>query len=224
MKEYDPSEFLPLSGIQHFAFCRRQWALIQLDGVWEENLRTAEGRILHENVHDPERAESRGKMFVSRGMPIHSRTLGLSGECDAVEFHKSASGVPVRGREGLWQPFPVEYKRGSPKPDDRDEVQLAAQAICLGEMLGCPIPRGALYYGETRHRQSVEFTPDLLERVRQYAEEMHRFAERGCLPSPKPSKSCNACSIKEICLPKLAKIGSAKAYNDENLGKGGDLA
>lgn len=219
MKEYNESEALQLSGIQHFAFCRRQWALIHIDGAWAENLRTAEGRILHENVHDPYRSESRGEFFVSRGMPVFSRTLGLSGECDAVEFRRSADGVPIKGREGRYLPFPVEYKRGAPKGDDCDLLQLAAQAICLEEMLCCEVPRGALYYSETRHRMQVDFTPELRERVQSCAAEMHVLFDRRSLPRPKPSKGCNACSLKEICLPKLIRIGSAKAYNDENLGK-----
>lgn len=222
MKEYNESDFLMLSGIQHFAFCRRQWALIHIDGVWEENLRTTQGHLLHENVHDPFRAESRGNLFVSRGMPVFSATLGLSGECDAVEFHKNASGIPIKGKDGLYLPFPVEYKRGSPKEDNRDAVQLAAQAICLEEMLCCDIPCGALYYGETRHRVSVEFTPELRELVRKYAEEMHEYFDRRYLPRPKRTKSCNACSLKDLCLPALTKVGSAKAYNDENLGRKGD--
>lgn len=207
-----------LSGIQHFAFCRRQWALIHIEGVWEENARTAEGRILHENAHDAYRSESRGEVVISRAMPVFSRSLGLSGECDAVEFRRSRTGIPLPRREGLWTVYPVEYKRGSPKEDPCDALQLAAQAMCLEEMLCCAVPEGALFYFETRRRQHVEITEDMRETVRRYAEEMHRYADRAWLPKPKRTRACKACSLKDECLPKLSRLPSARQYNEENLG------
>lgn len=218
--EYNEYSCLMLSGIQHFAFCRRQWALIHIDNIWAENSRTADGRILHENAHDAYHSESRGDVILSRAMPIFSGTLGLSGECDVVEFRRSAKdGITLNGRDGVYTVYPVEYKRGAPKESPCDMLQLTAQAICLEEMLGCTISEGALYYFETKHRTQVAITDELRDTVRKYAAEMHEYFERRYLPRPKRTKACNACSLKEECLPKLEKLRSAKAYNDENLGK-----
>ena len=213
MAEYREEDFLMLSGIQHFAFCRRQWALIHIDGVWDENARTMEGQLLHENAHDTYRPESRVKTVVSRAVPIFSRTLGLSGECDVVEYHLDPEGVPLTGREGRWTVCPVEYKRGSPKEDPCDVLQLTAQAMALEEMLSCTISEGALFYFETKHRQHVQVTDELRETVRQFAEEMHRYAERSYLPKPRRTKHCNACSLKDECLPGLGRLPSASAWN-----------
>lgn len=144
--EYNEDSYLMLSGIQHFAFCRRQWALIHIDDVWAENERTTEGKILHDNAHDAYRSESRGEVIISRAMPVFSRTPGLSGECDVVEFRKNAEqGISLRGKGGYYTVSPVEYKRGAPKESLCDILQLTAQAMCLEEMLCCTISEGALY-------------------------------------------------------------------------------
>lgn len=155
---YEEDEFLQLSGIQHFSFCRRQWALAYIELQWNENVRTVEGHLLHERAHDRTIAEKRGDIIVSRAMPVHSRELGISGECDVVEFHRSQSGIPLIGRDGLYQVVPVEYKRGEPKENDSDILQLTAQAMCLEEMMCCEIPVGYLFYGETRHRTQIDIT------------------------------------------------------------------
>ncbi len=137
---YNEEEYIALSGIQHFLFCRRQWALIHLEQQWAENLRTAEGRVMHERAHD-ESSEMRGGKLTVRGLRIFSRELGVSGQCDVVEFLSSDEGAPLAGREGLFLPYPVEYKRGSSKMTDADRAQLCAQAICLEEMLAVSIPK-----------------------------------------------------------------------------------
>ena len=124
--------FLPLSGIQHFAFCRRQWALIHIENLWAENVRTVEGNILHERAHDEAFTELRGDILTVRGLRIASQPLELNGVCDVVEFHRDPNGIPLHGREGRWQPYPVEYKRGKPKEDDCDQLQLCAQAHVPG--------------------------------------------------------------------------------------------
>lgn len=218
--EYNEESYLMLSGIQHFSFCRRQWALIHIDNVWTENDRTAEGRLLHDNAHDTYRSETRGEVIISRAMPIFSRTMGLSGECDVVEFRKTdEQGITLNGRDGNFKVYPVEYKRGVPKENPCDLLQLTAQAMCLEEMLLCTINEGALYYFETRHRTRVQITEEMRNTVRSYASEMHEYYEKRFLPRPKRTKACNACSLKEECLPMLQKIPSAKAYNDENLGR-----
>lgn len=221
--EYNEEDFLMLSGIQHFAFCRRQWALIHIDMLWEENLITVEGDILHEKCHDEYSSESRGEVIISRGMPVFSRTLGVSGECDIVEFRKAKNGITLNGKNGLYAVYPVEYKRGEPKTDNCDVLQLVGQAICLEEMLSCEISSGALYYGKIKRRQKVDITDSVKSEVRDMFKEMHEYYRKGYVPKVKPSKSCNACSLKNLCLPKICKIKSAKEYIAENLGVGDDL-
>lgn len=209
---YKEEEYLQLSGLQHFSFCRRQWALIHMEQQWAENLRTVDGRILHEKAHDGSICEKRGNLLITRDMSIHSPTLGISGNCDVVEFHREAAGISLPGREGLWQPYPVEYKRGTPKLTDADRLQLCAQAMCLEEMLCCDIPEAALFYGETRRREIVTLDADLRSRVRSLLEEMHDLYRRSRTPKVKPTKSCNACSLKELCLPKLMSKRSVTDY------------
>ena len=175
-----------------------------MEHQWAENYRTVDGSILHEKAHGGG-TESRGDLLIVRAMRIHSAVLGVSGECDVVEFHRSENGVTLQGRDGLWSPFPIEYKRGKPKPHDADELQLCAQAMCLEEMLCCQISDGALFYGEPRRRTPVAFTDELRQRVRDSLAEMHDYLRRGCTPKVKPQKGCSACSLKELCLPELMK-------------------
>lgn len=209
--KYSEEDYLPLSGIQHFAFCRRQWALIHIENQWAENERTVDGTIMHEKAHSGD-AESRGDVVIMRALRVFSATLGVSGECDVVEFHRDADGISLNGHDGLWQPYPVEYKRGKPKEHNADEMQLCAQAMCLEEMLCCTIPCGALFYGEPRRRTEVEFTPELRRAVEGSLNEMHDYYKRGYTPKAKPRKGCTACSLKEICLPKMAQRKSVAAY------------
>lgn len=214
---YDEEDFLQLSGIQHFAFCRRQWALAYIELQWQENVRTVEGRLLHEKAHDQDRREKRGDLIIVRAMPVHSRELGISGECDVVEFHKSEDGITIFGREGKYTVIPVEYKRGKPKESEMDALQVAAQALCLEEMLCCDIPYGFIYYGEIRHRETVEFTDVLRQKVKDMFAEMHRYYDQRYTPKAKRTKSCNACSLKDICLPMLDKKSSVKKYLDDKM-------
>lgn len=209
---YNEDDYLQLAGLQHFSFCRRQWALIHLEQQWAENLLTVQGQLLHEKAHDAGSRELRGDVLTVRGMRIHSPTLGVSGACDVVEFRRAADGVPLAGREGLWRPCPVEYKRGAPKAIDADRLQLCAQAMCLEEMLCCDIPEGALFYGETRRREIVPFSDALREQVRACLEEMHELFRRKHTPRVRPGKSCNACSLRDSCLPRLGRSRSVRAY------------
>ena len=201
---FNEEDWLQLSGLQHFAFCRRQWALIHIENQWAENYRTVDGALMHEHVHNQEFRESRGDLLIIRGLAVHSTRLGVSGQCDAVEFHRSPDGISLTGREGLWLPYPVEYKRGRPKENNADELQLCAQAMCMEEMLCCDIPEGALYYGEPRRRTAVEFTVELRRQVVDCLSEMHELYRRQYTPKVKPTKACSACSLKELCLPKLS--------------------
>lgn len=210
--EYQEEDFLLLSGIQHYVFCKRQWALIHIEQQWQENLLTVEGGILHERTHDSTIKEKRGSIIISRGMGVFSRTLGITGKCDVVEFHKKRDGVTLYGRVGKYQPIPVEYKRGKPKQDEADELQLCAQAMCLEEMLICTIPEGFLYYGEPRRRFRVTLDEELRKKVKRICKEMHELYEKRHTPKVKTTKACRACSLKELCLPKLCKNPSALNY------------
>ena len=209
---YSEDEYLMLSGIQHFVFCRRQWALIHIEQQWEENYRTADGRVMHRNVHDAGFHEKRGDLVISRAMAVSSQRLGISGECDAVEFRKDSSGIEIFGLEGRYSVTPVEYKRGQPKEDPCDEMQLAAQAMCLEEMLCCRIDTGFLYYGETHRRLKVEINEQLRQDTENALREMHELFRKRYTPKVKRSKACNACSLKNICLPVLCSQKSAKDH------------
>ncbi|MGB3915539.1 MAG: CRISPR-associated protein Cas4 [Dethiobacteria bacterium] len=200
-RTYEEDDLLPLSGIQHFAYCKRQWGLIHVERQWIENLSTAEGRILHQRVDDPYFIESRGHVKTVRSIPLLSKTLGLYGVADLIELYRSTS------NDCETQYSIVEYKRGKPKPEDWDEVQLCAQAICLEEMLGVSLDFGYMYYGETKRRHRVDFNESLRERVKTLAEEMHLLYEKGKTPAAEKSKRCKNCSVKEICLPKLSQLG-----------------
>lgn len=214
---YSEDDYLQLAGLQHFTFCRRQWALIHIENQWAENLRTVEGNLMHEKAHDYSFHESRGDTIIIRGVNIHSAILGISGQCDIIEYHKSDRGIPLSSKEGLWIPYPIEYKRGSPKENCADQLQLCAQAMCLEEMLCCEIHEGALFYGETRRREIVKFSSEMRQTVHESLSEMHNYAKRGYTPKVKPSKSCYACSLRELCLPKLLGRTSVKTYLSEAL-------
>ena len=205
-------EYLQMSGIQHFAFCRRQWALAYLEQQWAENLRTAEGRLEHARCHDEAFREKRGGLLTVRGMRVVSHRLRLTGACDVVEFRADPAGVPLQGQPGLWLPTPVEYKHGAPKESDADRLQLCAQGMALEEMLACEVPRGALFYQETRRREMVELTLELRQKTQAMADEMNRCFARGHTPKVKPGKHCNACSLKELCLPALCRRADAAGY------------
>lgn len=214
---YTEGELLQLSGLQHFSFCPRQWALIHLEEQWAENLRTTEGHLLHNKAHDCLQRERRGDTLILRDLSVCSHTLGLSGKCDVVEFHLSPNGVALHGEEGLWQPYPVEYKRGTTKEGDADRLQLCAQAMCLEEMLCCSISEGALFYGENRRREIVLLDDALRSQVEALSMEMHRCFQRRYTPKAKPTKGCNACSLRELCIPKLVRRKSPTAYLKEHL-------
>ena len=211
------NDYLMMSGIQHFCFCRRQWALIHLEQQWSENIHTIEGQLEHTRCHDESLTEKRGNLLIVRGMRVISHRLHLSGSCDVVEFHADPSGISLQKRDGLWKPVPVEYKHGHCKENNADRLQLCAQAMALEEMLVCEIPQGILFYEETRRREIVELTDELRNTTQKMADEMISYFARGYTPKVRPAKHCNACSIKELCLPKLYKQSDAAAYISEHI-------
>ena len=201
---YSEDDLLMLSALQHYLFCPRQCALIHVEQLWVENRLTAEGRILHERVHTAAK-ESRRKIRVEFDMPIRSLVYGLIGRADVVEFH-------LQG-DGIWLPFPVEYKRGRPKKDDSDRVQLCAQAICLEEMLGEDVPEGALYYGKKKRRTGVIFDENLRNKVMHTSQALHDLLDSKKTPPPVYGSRCESCSFVETCLPKTTgKKGTVQNY------------
>ena len=214
---YTEEDYLMLSGIQHFAFCRRQWAMIHIEQQWEENYRTAAGELMHKKAHDEGSIEKRGELLIIRGLRIASHELGLSGQCDVVEFHQREDGVTLFGYDGKWNPVPIEYKHGSPKENNADELQLCAQAICLEEMFQTAIPDGFLYYGENRRRSHVEFTESLRGEVKKISAEMHQLFQKGYTPKARYTKQCKACSLENLCIPKLQKVGNVREYIERSV-------
>ena len=207
---YTEDDLLPLSALQHLIFCERQCALIHIEQAWAENLYTAEGRIMHEHVHKEDHT-SRGSVRIEYGMPLRSLRLGLIGKADVVEFHCTVAS-PVSG-EPEWIPFPVEYKRGRPKKDDSDRVQLCAQALCLEEMLDVAVPEGALFYGKRRRREAVRFDESLRNQTEETAGRLHMLIQAGETPKAIYAKRCESCSLASMCLPKtLGKRTSVTRY------------
>jgi CRISPR-associated exonuclease Cas4 len=206
-------ELIPLSGLQHVQFCPRQFALIHLEGVWNENLLTAQGRVLHENAHDPFFTEKRGDTIITRSVPVVSHGLGVSGDADVVEFHRDEIGVELPGKKGRWRPVPIEYKRGKKKSGPEDEIQLCAQAMCLEEMMGVDVRQGYLFYWETRTRVKIELTNELRVSVTNAADRAHRIIKEGKLPIPdRPLKQCKRCSLIDVCLPESKEKKEASSY------------
>lgn len=201
-------DMLPLSGLQHLQFCARQFALIHVEQLWEENRLTAEGRLMHERA-DSEQDEWCDGIRICRGMRIRSLRLGLAGRTDVVEFHPT-------GR-GPMQPRPVEYKRGRPKPGPEDRVQLCAQALCLEEMLGQPVPEGDLYYGTQRRRQVIAIDAQLRAETEALAARMHGLYRDRMTPKAAYAPKCDNCSLLALCMPRSVCGKSARRYLNDQL-------
>jgi CRISPR-associated exonuclease Cas4 len=210
--KYSEDDLLPISALQHLSFCERQCALIHIEQQWAGNRLTVEGDLLHQRVHERE-TEGRPGLIAARGLRLHSLRLGLSGQADVVEFHASADGVPLDGRHGLWRAYPVEYKRGRPKPDRTDEVQLCAQALCLEEMLATSIGEGAIFYGQPRRRREVRLDASLRHETEQLAERLHELIASRRTPAAVYEAKCRNCSLLSLCMPTAAvRQGSVAAY------------
>lgn len=217
---YNDDQMLMLSGIQHYMFCPRQWALIHIEQQWGENRLTVEGRLQHEHVDNPAYRQKNGDVITLRAVHVASHSLGLYGITDAVELLPSdsaADSITHPRYPGFWKPYLVEYKRGHHKPDERDEVQLAAQVICLEEMYGIHIPEAALFYHETRHRESVTIDESLRQLTYELSEAMHRTFESGHTPEAEVRRGCRSCSLIDICAPELTKKTSVAYYLKKTL-------
>ena len=205
---YADDQLLAISGLQHFAFCRRQCALIHLERIWTENYLTADGRVMHERVHEGD-PETRGDLRTVRGLSLVSRRLGLVGVADLVEFHRdAASSLTLPGFSGTWRVYPVEYKRGKMRRENHDQIQLCAQALCLEEMLNTRIPEGSLYYGQTRKRTIVSMSEELRHETERIAMKFHQLMEMKSLPPPDKQAHCKSCSLADECMPELCASAS----------------
>ena len=209
---YTEDDLLMLSALQHLLFCERQCALIHIEQLWFENRFTAEGRVMHDRVHSSGR-ESRGSVRIEFSVPIRSFKLGITGQADVVEYHltdmqnvnilNEKRAMPGKRKvKKIRLPFPVEYKRGKPKKDNCDRVQLCAQAICLEEMTGIAVPNGALFYGKNKRRQDVVFDETLRNETIDAAIRLHELVKSGKTPAPVYAKKCDSCSFFDICIPK----------------------
>jgi CRISPR-associated exonuclease Cas4 len=205
---YDEDDLLPLSALSHLLYCERRCALVHLENQWAENKFTALGERLHEKAHQEGQTESRGSVRIARGVRLRSLRLGLAGKADIVEFHLlDVDGVPegpgaaLSDVPGLWQPFPVEYKRGRPKRNRCDEVQLCAQALCLEEMMAVAVPAGALFYGATRHRFDVAIDATLRSETESAAVRLHALMASGVTPRAAKEPKCDNCSLLGVCMP-----------------------
>jgi CRISPR-associated exonuclease Cas4 len=226
---FDEDDLVPLSGLQHLLFCERQCALIHLENQWAENKLTALGERLHERAHQEGLTESRGSLRIARGVRLRSLRLGLAGKADIIEFHRvdvdaapaaaaEGQGVPLPDAPGLWQPFPVEYKRGRPKRNRCDEVQLCAQALCLEEMLGVAVPAGALFYGATRRRFDVVIDVSLRSETEAAAARLHAMMASGVTPRAVKEPKCDNCSLLGVCMPgATGPARSAARYTQDAL-------
>ena len=216
---YTEDELLMLSGIQHFAFCRRQWALIHLEQQWGENSLTLEGNWLHRNVDDPYSMERNKDTVLLRSVAVVSYQLGLYGIADLIELRPALTQentITIPKYSGCWSPYPIEYKHGKPKPDETDEVQLCAQAMCLEEMYQIHIQNGAFYYGQIKHRLEIGFTEDLRHKVEEYTMQMHQLYESGVTPKANYQSKCRSCSLNNLCFP-ARHACDTKQYLDQLL-------
>jgi CRISPR-associated exonuclease Cas4 len=204
---YTEDELLPISALQHLAFCERQWGLIHLEEAWSENYLTAQGNVMHEKAHNEE-TESRGDLRIARGLKLRSLKLGLVGQADVVEFHKVAQeekGIAISGVDGLWKPLVIEYKRGKPKIGHEDEVQLCAQVMCIEEMLGIDIASSSFFYGQPRRRYDLNINDTIRKETEALIIKLHKMNDAGVTPAAVYTKRCQACSLIDICLPNIKK-------------------
>ena len=221
---YLEDELLPISALAQIRFCERRAALMVLEGLWAENIFTAEGHILHERTDQPE-TEVRGDIRIVRGLRLRSLRLGVTGIADVVEFHRvrdapersppgtGEAGVVLPNVRGRWRPFPVEYKRGRLRREEGYEVQLCAQAICLEEMIGASIPAGALFYGKNHRRLNVELDENLRGRTASAAVRLHELVRGTQTPPARYEKKCDSCSLVNLCVPKaMTGRRSVRAY------------
>jgi len=201
----DDELLVSLSALEHWSYCPRQCGLIYLENLWAESVRTAEGHQLHDRVDLPG-LERRPGLSMARALNLRSTRHKLVGRADMVYFYDD----PLWPKPG--RPFPVEYKRGRKNNFRSAELQLCGQAICLSEMLGVPVPYGAIYYGASRRRREVEFKIDLINETLEATSAILRMLESGKTPLPENSNKCNECSLNILCMPELPNNSNLQFY------------
>lgn len=209
--------YLLLSGIQHFVFCRRQWALIHIEQLWGENYFTIDGQIKHKKVDNISGVELKEGVRILRSLPVVSHELKIQGKCDVVELQPDDNGYYFSKYDKKYKVFPIEYKRGKPKTDLSDTMQLLAQAMCLEEMMGLTINEGACFYFETRRRENIIFTNELREKLKEMLEEMNNYYSRKYTPKVRKSNKCKSCSLRDLCLPELDGTMTVSKYMEKRL-------
>ncbi len=214
---YSDDDLLMLSGIQHYAFCPRQWALIHIEQQWDDNHLTLEGQWLHRKVDNPLDMTFSAGTVCLRAVPVKSLRLGFFGIADLLELHplddEAEKPFLIDKYPGKWKVVPVEYKHGKHKEDGIDDVQLCAQAMCLEEMYGIDIPSGSFFYGATRSRETLTFDVALRDKVTALSSQMHHIFEEGKTPKAVLSAKCKSCSLRELCFESdLRYASSVKHY------------
>jgi CRISPR-associated exonuclease Cas4 len=240
---FSEDDLLPVSALADLVFCERRAALHHIESVWEDNLFTVEGSLMHEKTHSDEATEARGDVRIARGLRLHSLRLGLAGKADVVEFHRvkeemkapealpgtriprnagimSPASLPrataLPGLKGLWTLFPVEYKRGFLRHEEGFEVQLCAQALCLEEMMKVQVPAGAVFYGKTVRRLDIVFDADLRAKTEDAAARLHVLFKERKTPTARYEKKCDKCSLLSLCMPKTTGAHkSVKRYLED---------
>lgn len=199
---FTEDDFILISALQHYVYCPRQCALIHVEDVWQENLYTTRGNILHEKV-DTDTYETRGTLKTVRGLRIHSFRYGIVGRCDVVEYRQSKTGVEI---------MPVEFKSGEPKENISDKVQLCAQVFCLEEMLNKVITRGAFFYGKIRRRNVVEIDDELRSQTENIITSVREIVSKKIVPAAEYAPKCRNCSLQSICQPKAMNKRKLQNY------------
>lgn len=211
---FSDDEYIMISSLQHLAFCERQWSLIHIESEWKDNVLTVEGRAMHDHVHE-DGISSKPDARLVRGMRLRNEALGLYGVADLVELRKSNGGVRIPHSRGRYLPYPVEYKHGQSRPDDADEVQLAAQAMCLEEMFDISVSTGAVFYGKPKRRYEVQITQILRDRVVSLCSRARELISLSARPLARVGKHCGRCSLADICMPDVISRSDFSTYNDE---------
>ena len=208
-------ESIQISGIQHYMYCRRSWALLYIENMWKDNYLTLDGDAVHEKVHDTNVKESRKDVFYERGVYISSEKYNLSGQCDLIEYHKNKNGILLKGKDDLWVIVPTEYKHGNGDSIDYDKYQLIAQMICLEEMFLTKIEYGYLYYKKSNKRIKIENTEEIKKELKKIISEMQDLMKRKYTPKIRKNKKCKNCSLLEICNPQVSNLKNIKSYMKE---------
>lgn len=206
---------IQISGIQHFKYCKRRWALLYIENLWEDNYLTIEGDKIHEKAHDGSLKESRKNKIIERGTYISSKEYKLTGQCDIIEYHKDINGINIVNKEGKWKIIPIEYKHGNGESVDIDKYQLIAQILCLEEMFQTNIEYGYLYYKSTNKRIKIENNDEIKKETIELIKEMNEYIKKQYTPKQKKSKKCNNCSLYEKCNPKICSSKNVKKYLEE---------